>query len=85
MNQCVGDGNCAAAGYAKFFCDDPADCPPGTMCCMTYSIMIGEYYHGSACIESCSDVQHRLCKTVADCDPGQACVSIEYPGYMKCL
>lgn len=85
QDECTGDGTCAAAGYAKFFCDDPDDCPAGQMCCMTWQIKSGqEYYSGAACQESCSDVQHRLCDEADDCDPGVVCVSIEYPGYMRC-
>jgi hypothetical protein len=40
---------------------------------------------GSVCQPSCSDVQHRLCSRAADCDVGQTCMAIQYPGYMRCL
>jgi hypothetical protein len=84
LEQCVGEAGCAQNGYAVFFCDDAADCAP-RQCCLTYFGDPPIAYQGSACQDSCSDVQYRLCRTVADCDPGQACVSIQYPNYARCL
>jgi hypothetical protein len=84
--RCLGDGNCAQGDYVFFHCDDAQDCSNGAMCCMTYVEMLGtEYYQGSVCQPSCSDVQHRLCSRAADCDVGQTCMAIQYPGYMRCL
>ena len=85
-NECTGSGTCAEDGYAKFFCDDPDDCTSGLKCCLTYITMSNkEYYTGAACQESCADNQHRLCDDAQDCDLGQICGSIQYPGYMRCF
>jgi hypothetical protein len=82
--QCAGIAGCDQMSFAVFACDDGPDCAPNH-CCLTY-VLEGpnEYYEGAACQASCNAMQHRLCRTDADCDAGQVCVSLPYPNYNRC-
>jgi hypothetical protein len=63
---------CGAAGSCNDYvlsCNEPGDCPTGTVCCADESL--GDFAGTISCVTTCND--KKLCNDVRDCESGQTC------------
>lgn len=89
--MCSPTATACAAGDTDWQCEDPgADCPAGSMCCGTGTVMINtdprgcanfaSGFHGTHCATSCTTMEIRMCTSDGECGTGQHCIPFKAKG-----
>lgn len=87
-SSCVAAGTACATGDTDWQCEDPADCPTGTVCCGTGTLVVNSdpmcanyasHFTGTNCAASCAAGEITMCTSDGECG-GKTCVPFETKG-----